>query len=98
MSFVDSEPSDQSSGLIICADSTTYDANDAHDAASPFAVAIATSFAQAMWLAMRPHARRGQALVEYVLIFLLVVIVVVVLLTLLAPYINSVFHSVAPAL
>jgi Flp pilus assembly pilin Flp len=104
MSVFQSEPSDQSSGLINCADSVAYtnhDANDANCAASSSAAVTVASRALAPRLfapGLRLGARRGQALVEYVLIFLLVVIVVVVLLTLLAPFINSAFHNVAPAL
>ena len=42
--------------------------------------------------------RRGQALVEYVLIILFVALAVALALSLLAPTINSIFRSIPPAL
>jgi Flp pilus assembly pilin Flp len=44
-----------------------------------------------------PH-RRGQGLVEYVLIILFVALAVVLALSLLAPVINSIFRSLPSAL
>ncbi|MFI5276042.1 MAG: hypothetical protein ACHQ1E_02135 [Ktedonobacterales bacterium] len=42
--------------------------------------------------------RRGQSLVEYILIILFVALAVVLALSLLAPTINSIFRSLPPAL
>ncbi|HET9111526.1 MAG TPA: hypothetical protein VFN78_11925 [Ktedonobacterales bacterium] len=42
--------------------------------------------------------RRGQALVEYVLIILFVALAVALALSLIAPTINSIFRSIPPAL
>ncbi len=43
-------------------------------------------------------SRRGQSLVEYVLIILFVALAVILALSLLAPTINSIFRSIPPAL
>lgn len=43
-------------------------------------------------------SRRGQSLVEYVLIILFVALAVVLALSLLAPTINSIFRAIPPAL
>jgi Flp pilus assembly pilin Flp len=48
--------------------------------------------------ARRHTTRRGQGLVEYVLIILFVALAVVLALSLLAPTINSIFNAIPPAL
>jgi Flp pilus assembly pilin Flp len=49
-------------------------------------------------LARRHATRRGQGLVEYVLIILFVALAVMLALSLLAPTINSIFNAIPPAL